>query len=187
MRSFASIILVLSLGAVAVSGQFRFAGNNQGGTFFNRGPQRPAFAQTSFQQQGPFQQQGFQQQGFQQQAFQQQAFRQPASAAAAVVGGGGCTPTPNYQSGGKNFWVSWRSCGTQYQATEVPAACASGGMRPVTLSDPALAQEFMNLAAQEGQKWFWTGGRISGQTITWPNGQSQNVDQLRSLFSHTGG
>jgi len=24
-------------------------------------------------------------------------------------GGGGCTPTSNYQSGGRNYWVSWRT------------------------------------------------------------------------------
>jgi hypothetical protein len=60
-------------------------------------------------------------------------------------------------------------------------------MRPVSLDNLALAQELMELAAQEGQKWFWTGGRISGQTISWPNGITQNAGQLRSLFSHTGG
>jgi len=48
-------------------------------------------------------------------------------------------------------------------------------------------QEFMDLAARENQKWFWTGGRISGQTINWPNGINQNVEELRPLFSHTGG
>jgi hypothetical protein len=45
----------------------------------------------------------------------------------------------------------------------------------------------MNLAARENQKWFWTGGRISGQTISWPNGLNQNVGELSGLFSHTGG
>ena len=145
MRSLACIVLVLSLAAVAIDGQFRFS--SRGGSFFNRGRS------------------------------QQSSFRSS----------GGCTPTVNYQSGGRRFWVSWRTCGTQYEATQIQGACASGGMRPVSLNDPALAQEFMNLAAQEGQKWFWTGGRVSGQTISWPNGVSQNVNQLRSLFSHTGG
>ena len=112
----------------------------------------------------------------------QQGFVQQSAGAS-----GGCTPSVNYQSGGKNFWVSWRTCGTQYRADQITGACASGGMRPVSLNDPALAQEFMNLAAQEGQKWFWTGGRVSGQTISWPNGVTQNVSQLRNLFSHTGG
>jgi hypothetical protein len=60
---------------------------------------------------------------------------------AAVGGGGsGCTPTPNYQSGGRNFWVSWRTCGTQFQGTQVQGVCSSGGMRPVSLNNPALAQ-----------------------------------------------
>jgi len=149
MRSSACIVLVLSLAAVAIHGQFQFSGSR--GNFFNRG--RPQ--QNSFQSSGR--------------------------------SAGGCTPTVNYQSGGRSFWVSWRTCGTQYEATQIQGACASGGMRPVSLNDPALAQEFMNLCAREGQKWFWTGGRVSGQTISWPNGISQNVNQLRSLFSNTGG
>ena len=36
---------------------------------------------------------------------------QPApvrQAAPASGGGGGCTPSPNYQSGNRNFWISWR-------------------------------------------------------------------------------
>jgi hypothetical protein len=49
------------------------------------------------------------------------------------------------------------------------------------------AQEFMSLVARENQRWFWTGGRISGQTVTWPNGVTQNAGDLRSMFSHTGG
>ncbi len=47
----------------------------------------------------------------QQQPFrpQLQAFRQPVAQPAFRSGAaGGCTPTPNYQSGNRNFWVSWR-------------------------------------------------------------------------------
>lgn len=58
------------------------------------------------------------------------------------TGGGSCTPTPNYQSGGRNFWVSWRTCGTQFQGSQVQGVCSSGGMRPVSLNNPALAQVY---------------------------------------------
>jgi len=43
---------------------------------------------------------------------QPQPFRQPAPVAQPAFragSAGGCTPTPNYQSGNRNFWVSWRS------------------------------------------------------------------------------
>ena len=117
--------------------------------------------------------------------------RRPAAAPARPFqsggGGGGCTPTANYQSGGRNFWVSWRTCGTQFRGDQVAGVCASGGMRPVSLNNIALAQEFMGLVGREGQRWFWTGGRISGQTVTWPNGVSQNAGDLRALWSPTGG
>ena len=45
----------------------------------------------------------------------------------------------------------------------------------------------MGLCAREGQKYFWTGGRVSSAGVNWPNGVSQNVGQLSNLFSHTGG
>ena len=118
--------------------------------------------------------------------------RRPAAAAPARPfqaggGGGGCTPTANYQSGGRNFWVSWRSCPTEFRGDQVAGVCSSGGMRPVSLNNIALAQEFMGLVGREGKRWFWTGGRISGQTVTWPNGVSQNAGDLRALWSPTGG
>ena len=153
MKSFASIVLVLTLAAVAIHAQFRFSGN--GGNFFN----------------------SFSNSGRTFSSSRQGGFRQ----------GGGCTPTINYQSRGRNFWVSWRTCPTEFRGDQVPGVCASGGMRPVSLNDPSLAQEFMNLCAAERQKWFWTGGRVSGQTISWPNGVTQSANQLRSLFSTTGG
>ena len=34
-------------------------------------------------------------------------------------GGGGCTPTPNHQFGGKSYWVGWRGCGTEFRADQV--------------------------------------------------------------------
>jgi len=69
-------------------------------------------------------------------------------------GGAGCTPTSNYQSGGRNYWVSWRTCGTQFQATQVAGVCASGGMRPVSLNNPGLAQvlQFINEFYFDGLK-----------------------------------
>ena len=51
------------------------------------------------------------------------------------------------------------------QADQITDLCASGGMRPVSLDSVPLAQEFMNLCGQENQKWFWSGGRINGQTL----------------------
>ena len=43
----------------------------------------------------------------------------PARGIFQTGGGGGCTPTPNHQFGGKNYWVGWRSCGTEYRADQV--------------------------------------------------------------------
>jgi hypothetical protein len=60
-------------------------------------------------------------------------------------------------------------------------------MRAVSLDNPAVANEFLGLLGREGKRWFWTGGRISGQSITWSNGNRQNAGELRNIFSHTGG
>jgi hypothetical protein len=43
------------------------------------------------------------------------------------------------------------------------------------------------LASYESQRYFWTGGIISGGAISWPNGITQSVYELGDLFSHTGG
>ena len=158
MRSFSAVVLVAALGIVATNAQFRF-GNSAG--FRNNRP-RPA-----------------------------QPAQQAQQAPAAQSGGrlpDGCRPFVNYQSGNRNFWVSWRSCPMEFRADQITDLCASGGMRPVSLDSVPLAQEFMNLCGQENQKWFWSGGRINGQTtISWPNGVTQSVSLFRDLFSHTGG
>jgi hypothetical protein len=101
MRSFSPALLVcLSFGIATC--QF----NNGPGNFFtfNSGPS--AQAGRPQQQQPPqalFRPQQQQQQFLQ--AAAQPALRQPAPVAG---GAGGCTPSPNYQSGNRNFWVSWR-------------------------------------------------------------------------------
>ena len=35
-------------------------------------------------------------------------------------------------------------CGTQYRGDQVAGVCASGGMKPVSLDDPALASELVS-------------------------------------------
>ena len=104
MRFFTTAIMAC-LVIASTNSQFN---NGQGSFFtFNQGPSsqsapafRPPQQQAAFrppQQQQPFRP-------------QQQPFRQQAPVAQAAPGGaGGCTPTPNYQSGNRNFWVSWRS------------------------------------------------------------------------------
>ena len=104
MRSFAST-LVVCLAMALVDSQF----NDGAGNFFtfNSEPSsqaapaiRPPQQQPAFrpqQQAAPFR--------------PQQPIRQaaPAPAARPAAGAGGCTPSNNYQSGNRNFWVSWRS------------------------------------------------------------------------------
>jgi hypothetical protein len=52
---------------------------------------------------------------------------------------------------------------------------------------PWLDSFQFGLASYESQRYFWTGGIISGGAISWPNGITQSVYELGDLFSHTGG
>ena len=100
-------------------------------------------------------------------------------------GGGRCGGghRPNHQFGGQNFLVSWRLGCSGFTQGEGEGFCRANGMRPISIDNPGKEAEFTNLVAREGQKYFWTGGRMSGGRVTWPSGRSYtNVN-----WSHTGG
>ena len=108
--------------------------------------------------------------------------RRPSSGG---VRGGGCGGghAPNYQFGGQNFLVSWRIGCTSFTQGEGEGFCRANGMRPISIDNSGKEREFTNLVAREGQRYFWTGGRMSGGRVTWPSGRSYtNVN-----WSHTGG
>jgi len=95
--------------------------------------------------------------------------------------GGGNAPNHNFQ--GRNYLVSWRLGCTSFTQGAGEAFCRSNGMRPISIDNSAKEREFTSLVAREGQKYFWTGGRMSGGRVTWPSGRSYtNVN-----WSHTGG
>jgi len=107
---------------------------------------------------------------------------------------GGCpTSEPNHSFGGQNFVLSWAlgpkaTCG-QFTGSQAGAYCSSMGMRPVNLDNDAKAQHFINLlAGDRSQTYFWTGGNVDhrGGRVTWGNGVSQNIRDIR-YWSRTGG
>ena len=59
-------------------------------------------------------------------------------------------------------------------------------MRAISLDSEAEVREFMGVVAREGQKYFWTGGSVSGGSVSWPSGGRQSVGQV-GPWSHTGG
>jgi len=91
--------------------------------------------------------------------------------------------SPNHQFGGQNFLLSWRIGCNDFTLSQGEAFCRSNGMRAISLDSPSKEQEFKNLLAREGQRFFWTGGRVSGTNIRWPSGRSHNNVE----WSHTGG
>ena len=95
--------------------------------------------------------------------------------------GGGNAPNHNFQ--GRNYLVSWRLGCTSFTQGQGEAFCRSNGMRAISIDNSAKEREFTSLVSREGQKYFWTGGRMSGGRVTWPSGRSYtNVN-----WSHTGG
>ena len=47
----------------------------------------------------------------------------------------------------------------------------------------AKEREFTSLVSRERQRYFWTGGRMSGGRVTWPSGRQYT----QVNWSHTGG
>jgi len=79
--------------------------------------------------------------------------------------------------------VSWRLGCTSFTQGEGEGFCRANGMRPISIDNSAKEREFTNLVAREGQKYFWTGGRMNGGRLSWPSGRF--YDQVN--WSHTGG
>merc|ERR1712001_169883 len=108
--------------------------------------------------------------------------RRPASGGG---GGGNCGGghRPNHQFGGQNFLVSWRLGCSGFTQGQGENFCRANGMRPISIDNSAKESEFTRLVAREGQKYFWTGGKMNGGRISWPSGRSYN----NVNWSHTGG
>ena len=100
-------------------------------------------------------------------------------------GGGRCGGgnQPNHQFQGQGYLVSWRLGCSSFTQGGGEAFCRSNGMRPISLDSSAKEREFLGLVAREGQRYFWTGGKVSGRNIRWPSGRSYN----NVNWSNTGG
>ena len=82
-----------------------------------------------------------------------------------------------------NFYrIVFLGC-SDFTQSQAAGFCRANGMRPVSLDSPAKESEFKQLVAREGQRFFWTGGRVSGRSISWPSGRTHNNVE----WSHTGG
>eukprot|EP00090_Calanus_glacialis_P006869 TRINITY_DN1536_c0_g1_i6.p1 TRINITY_DN1536_c0_g1~~TRINITY_DN1536_c0_g1_i6.p1 ORF type:complete len:192 (+),score=32.45 TRINITY_DN1536_c0_g1_i6:85-660(+) len=100
-------------------------------------------------------------------------------------GGGRCGGgnQPNHQFQGQGYLVSWKLGCTSFTQNAGESFCRANGMRPISLDSSAKESEFLGLVGREGQKYFWTGGKVSGRNINWPSGRSYN----NVNWSNTGG
>ena len=110
---------------------------------------------------------------------------QAGSISSGGSSGAGCGGghRPNHQFGGQNFLVSWRLGCTGFTQGQGENFCRQNGMRPISIDNSAKESEFSRLVAREGQKYFWTGGKVNRGRISWPSGRSYN----NVNWSHTGG
>ena len=86
---------------------------------------------------------------------------------------------PNHRFGGKDYLVSWRLGCSSFAQSEADSFCQRSGMRPISIDSSAKEREFLSLVGRENQKYFWTGGKLSGRarrgdTIQWPSGRTFN-------------
>ena len=95
--------------------------------------------------------------------------------------GGGCSGghQPNHRFGGKDYLISWRVGCSNFMQSEADSFCQRSNMRPISIDSSAEEREFLGLVGRENQKYFWTGGKLSGRTrrgdtIQWPSGRVYN-------------
>jgi len=146
--------LSLGLAMAAASPQFGFLGN-----FFGRRPNRPS-----------------------------RPFGRPPQSTRFNSGsssGGGCGGghAPNHVYDGKDYLLSWSFNCNGFTHGQAASFCRSNGMQPISIESSAEESHFKNLLATSGKPYFWTGGRVSGRSISWPSGRSYNNVE----WSHTGG
>eukprot|EP00090_Calanus_glacialis_P006868 TRINITY_DN1536_c0_g1_i5.p1 TRINITY_DN1536_c0_g1~~TRINITY_DN1536_c0_g1_i5.p1 ORF type:complete len:192 (+),score=35.90 TRINITY_DN1536_c0_g1_i5:81-656(+) len=110
----------------------------------------------------------------------QQQRQRPSGGGGGRCGGGN---QANHQFGGQSFLLSWRVGCTSFTQGQGESFCRANGMRPISLDSSAKEREFLGLVARDGQKYFWTGGKVSGRNINWPSGRSYN----NVNWSNTGG
>ena len=89
----------------------------------------------------------------------------------------------NHRFDGKDYLVSWRIGCSSFSQGGAERFCRDNGMRPISIDSSAKEREFLGLVGEERQKYFWTGGHVSGRSIRWPSGRRYN----RVNWSSTGG
>eukprot|EP00095_Tigriopus_kingsejongensis_P008841 maker-scaffold15_size728074-snap-gene-1.10 protein:Tk08841 transcript:maker-scaffold15_size728074-snap-gene-1.10-mRNA-1 annotation:"e-selectin precursor" len=105
-------------------------------------------------------------------------------------GGGGCpSSSPNYNFGGKSYLLSWRLGCRSFGGDQAAAYCRQNGMQPISFESEQEVVHFTNLVAQEREKYFWTGGRMTNghSTISWASGSNQPASSLGTFWGPTGG
>jgi len=110
----------------------------------------------------------------------------PQSNRPSVGGGGGrCGGgnRANHQFQGRNYLISWRLGCSSFTQGGGESFCRANGMRLVSIDSAAKEREFLGLVSREGQRFFWTGGRVRGRNISWPSGRRHN----NIAWSSTGG
>ena len=109
-----------------------------------------------------------------------QSNRAPSGGGGGRCGGGN---RANHQFGGRNYLISWRLGCSSFTQSGGESFCRANGMRPISLDSSTKEREFLGLVGREGQKFFWTGGRVNGRNINWPSGRRHN----NVNWSNTGG
>merc|ERR1712106_706183 len=165
MKMVISLLLLGSLSLATAAPQFNPF------TFFNRPsrPSRPTFSRPS--QPAP--------------SFSSPSsfFNRPSSSSSSSGGG-----REEEEHGGKTYLVSWRVGQRGFTHRGGDSWCRGKNnkgksYRAISFEDSNEESYFKSLVARENEKYFWTGGTVSGRSISWPSGRHNNNIE----WSHTGG
>merc|ERR1712106_198472 len=156
MKMVISLLLLGSLSLATAAPQFNPF------TFFNRPsrPSRPTFSRPS--QPAP--------------SFSSPSsfFSRPSSSSSSSGGG-----REEEEYNGKTYLVSWRVGQRGFTHRGGDSWCRGKNnkgksYRAISFEDSSEESYFKSLVARENEKYFWTGGSVSGRSISWPSGSHNN-------------
>ena len=73
-------------------------------------------------------------------------------------------------SSGRDYVASWEEGENSLTWSGAQSWCQRKGMRAVNLDNSGKASRFLNILGGSGRPYAWTGGRKSGDGVSWNNG-----------------
>ena len=84
------------------------------------------------------------------------------------------------------YHASWDTGANSLKWNEAESYCRNRGQKMVSLDSLEKANQFLGILRSTGRPYFWTGGKLEGETLVWPSGVREAVVRGRFPWSTSG-